>query len=147
VPRHPATARCRQTRFVPGTLAADAVRFHCDQNVATRVVVLLRACGVSFSTASETGLAGVADVDQLAYAAAHGRVLITNDVKADFVALAGSVPHVGVLLCNGEGRFPRDVFRRCLGLWAAAGEAGLVSPDTPGRGATARAGSRQCPAG
>jgi hypothetical protein len=132
VPRHPPSARCRQIRFVPGTLAAPDVRFHCDQNVATRVAVLLRGRGISVSTTSETGLTGVDDIDQLRYAAAHGRILITNDVKANFVALADSLPHAGVLFCNGGGRFPRDVFRRCLELWAAADEPAPTTADTRG---------------
>lgn len=119
----PRSAHCRQIRFVPGSLVGDEIRFHCDQNVPNRLVDMLRARGVSVSTTSGARLADRSDVEQLRYAARHRRVLITNDVKWDFVALAESMPHAGVLFCNGGGRFPRDVLRRCLELRVSLGGA------------------------
>ena len=126
MPHHPPSARCRQIRFVPGTLAAPEVRFHCDQNVPKRLADMLRARGIDVSTTGDAKLHGRPDADQLGHAAIERRVLITNDVKADFVALAESVPHAGVLFCNGGGRFPRDVLWRCLDLVAAAAESATL---------------------
>lgn len=108
------TPHCRIIRFVPGSRPGPVVRFHCDENVSGRLVKLLRGSGFDVSTCATARLCREGDEAHLRYAAKNGRILITNDVKPDFAALVESTEHAGVLLCNGGGRFPRDVFRRCL---------------------------------
>jgi hypothetical protein len=56
----------------------------------------LRARGIDASTAGEAGQLGASDTALLAFAKAHGRVLITAD--ADHLRLhAAGVPHAGIL--------------------------------------------------
>jgi hypothetical protein len=108
------TPHNRIIRFVPGELAGPVVRFHCDEDVnLKRLVPMLRDRGYDVTTSPGAGLLGKSDIDQLRFAAAEGRILITNDTL-HFSTLAHEERHAGVLLCNGGGRFPRDVLRRCL---------------------------------
>jgi hypothetical protein len=108
------TPHNRIIRFVPGELSGPVVRFHCDEDVnLKRLVPMLRDRGFDVTTSPGVGLLGTSDLEQLRFAAREGRVFITNDTL-HFSVLAFEEPHAGVLLCNGGGRFPRDVLRRCL---------------------------------
>jgi len=71
-------------------------RFLTDEHIPNAVVRGLRARGVDASTAGEAGQLGASDTALLAFAQAHGRVLITAD--ADHLRLhAAGVPHAGIL--------------------------------------------------
>ena len=67
---------------------AEAIRYHLDEHVATAVAVGLRSRGVDVTTTVEAGLMRASDLDQLAYARAERRVLVTHD--ADFLRLHGA---------------------------------------------------------
>ena len=65
-------------------------------------------------TAVESGLLGVSDEQQLAFAASHGRVLLTHN-RDDFIQLdvawrESNRPHAGLLLAQMQP--PQDVARR-----------------------------------
>lgn len=76
----------------------NLLRFYLDEHLSTTITEGLRARGVDAVTTAEAGRAGqeIPDPDQLRYATAEGRVMVTRD--RDFVALAGTgVSHAGIL--------------------------------------------------
>lgn len=77
---------------------ADAIRFYLDQQQSPAVAAGLRARGIDVLTAHEAGRCGFSDLDQLAFAAAEGRVLVTFDT--DFLVLhANGESHAGIAWC------------------------------------------------
>jgi predicted nuclease of predicted toxin-antitoxin system len=106
---------CRLIHLFCGTLATEWTCFHCDENVNEQVAILLRGRGLDVTTSREAKLCGAADERQLLHAARERRILITNDAL-HFPVLAAHLPHAGILVCNGGGRFPEEVVRRCLEL-------------------------------
>jgi len=77
---------------------AEVVRYYADQHVPRPVVEGLRRRGIDVLTAQEAGRCALPDPDQLAFAAAENRVLVTFD--PDFLALhqAGTT-HAGIAWC------------------------------------------------
>jgi predicted nuclease of predicted toxin-antitoxin system len=77
---------------------ADPIRFFFDQHVPSAVARGLRQHGIDVLTAQDAGRCGFSDPDQLAFATAQGRVLMTFDT--DFLTLAaGGVTHAGIAWC------------------------------------------------
>ena len=77
---------------------AEAIRYFADQHLPRPVVDGLRRRGIDVLTAQEAGRCGVPDPDQLAFATAQGRVLVTFD--PDFLALhQAGTPHAGIAWC------------------------------------------------
>lgn len=64
---------------------ADRIRYHLDEHIATAVAIGLRARGIDVTTTDEAGLRAADDDEQLAFAHAAGRVLVTHD--ADFLRM------------------------------------------------------------
>ncbi len=78
---------------------ADPIRFYADQHYPAPVTAGLRRRGIEVVTAQDAGQCGAADPDQLAFATAARRVLLTFD--SDFVALHQSgVSHAGLVWCQ-----------------------------------------------
>jgi len=78
---------------------ADPVRYYLDQNVLGGVAPGLRVLGIDAVTAQELGRCGLPDPDQLAFATAEGRVLVTFD--QDFLVLhASGISHAGIAWCH-----------------------------------------------
>lgn len=74
---------------------ADPVQYYFDQHMNPVVAVGLRRRGIDVLTAQDAGRCGYDDPDQLAFAAADGRVMFTFDV--DYLALhAAGTPHAGI---------------------------------------------------
>jgi predicted nuclease of predicted toxin-antitoxin system len=67
---------------------ARTIRFHLDENCDPRIAAGLRLHGIDVTTTPEAGLLHASDEDQLAYAVAHGRAIITQDT--DFLHIAAS---------------------------------------------------------
>jgi hypothetical protein len=77
---------------------ADRVQFYLDQHIPGAVATGLRQRGIDVLTAQEAGRCGLPDADQLHFATARQRVLVTFDT--DFLALAASgAPHAGIAWC------------------------------------------------
>lgn len=57
----------------------ERLRYYLDEHIDPAVAAQLRARGVDAITAAEAGRAGqsIADIEQLAYAATQGRVMVT----------------------------------------------------------------------
>jgi predicted nuclease of predicted toxin-antitoxin system len=76
---------------------AEPIRFYFDQHVWRSLARALRARGVELLTAQDAGQCGLPDPDQLAFAAAEERVMMTFDT--DYLALHNSgTQHAG----NGQ---------------------------------------------
>lgn len=77
---------------------AESVRYFMDQHFPAPVSSALKRHGVNVLTAQEANRCGVSDAEQLAFAAAEGRVLVTFD--SDFLALdQGGTQHSGIAWC------------------------------------------------
>ena len=78
---------------------ADPVRYYLDQNIHGAVATGLRRHGIDVVTAQEANRCGLPDTDQLAFATAEDRVLVTHDV--DYLTLAATgVTHAGIAWCK-----------------------------------------------
>jgi len=58
---------------------ADPIRYYLDQNVYGAVASGLRQHGIDVLTAQEAGRCGLPDAEQLAFATAEERVMVTFD--------------------------------------------------------------------
>jgi len=80
---------------------ATQISFHLDEHVATAVAHGLRRRAVDVTTTVEEGLMSSTDEEQLAYATAAGRVMVTHDV--DYLVLhAQQVSHAGICYCHQD---------------------------------------------
>jgi hypothetical protein len=78
---------------------AEPIRFYLDQNILGGVAPGVRSRGIDIVSAQEAGRCGLSDPDQLAFATAEGRVLVTYD--QDVLALhATGIPHAGIAWCH-----------------------------------------------
>lgn len=78
---------------------ADPLRFYLDEHIAGAVAAGLRHHGIDVLTMQEAGRCGLPDPDQLAFAAAEERVLVTHDT--DYLVLAaGGAAHAGIAWCD-----------------------------------------------
>lgn len=79
----------------------DSIRFYLDQHFPGPVAHGLRRHGVDILSAQEAGRCGYSDQDQLAFAAAQQRVLVTFD--SDYLVLHKSgVKHAGIAWCQEQ---------------------------------------------
>lgn len=100
---------------MPQGAAEDAVKFYFDEHVHPAVAAYLRKHSIDVLTAQEAGRAGqgVSDAEQLAFATANGRVLVTSDndfLNPRIVPQLASGQHAGVvrlLLTVGVGGHSR----------------------------------------
>jgi hypothetical protein len=77
---------------------SEPVRFYLDQHQSHALAAGLRSRGIDVLTASDAGRCGLPDPDQLAFATAQGRVMVSFD--PDFLALhASGVAHAGIAWC------------------------------------------------
>lgn len=76
----------------------ERLRYYLDEHMRPAIAEQLRAHGIDVVTTAEAGRAhhGLADEDQLRFAAESQRVLVTED--SDFVRLAATQqPHAGIV--------------------------------------------------
>jgi hypothetical protein len=77
---------------------ADPIRYYLDQHVYGPVLAGLRQCGIDVLSAQEAGRCGLSDADQLIFATAEERVMVTFDL--DYLALHNSgTQHGGIAWC------------------------------------------------
>lgn len=79
------------------------LRYYFDEHLSDAIAEQLRTRGVDVVTAKEVGRANrtISDDEQLAFAHANGRVLVTKD--RDYVMLAYShIPNAGVILLQRD---------------------------------------------
>jgi len=84
--------------------------------VSHAIAYALRRRGVEVSTTTEAGLLGAEDANQLAYAIAERRVLVTYD--PDLIDLAHRhQAHAGIAYCDQARRSLRGIIRSLLLIW------------------------------
>jgi hypothetical protein len=75
------------------------IRYYTDEHVSRAVINGLRQRGVDVLSVPEADRIGTADNEQLAFALAEGRVLLTYDT--DYLVLhAAGVSHAGIVYAN-----------------------------------------------
>ena len=62
------------------------MKLYLDEDISPKVADILRKSGMDVLSAHETGMLGASDVEQLSYAAAEGRALVTRN-RNDFITL------------------------------------------------------------
>ena len=73
----------------------EQIKFYLDEHIPAAVNDGLRLRGINVLTVQSAARTGLPDPDQLAYAYATGRVIVTMD--SDFLVLASNgVPHAGI---------------------------------------------------
>lgn len=88
------------------------MRFYVDEKMSPRIAEIGRRLGLDITSWQECGQAGKSDAEQLTFAAAEGRCVVTQDFR-DFRALSrrwrtAGLSHAGVMYVKAN--FPvRDV--------------------------------------
>lgn len=102
-----------------------SLAFLLDEDISPRVADGLRRAAIDAASVHELGRGnlGIADAEQLAFAAASGRVLVTYN-RADFQALDEAwrlrgQSHCGILWCS-ERSIPRRAIGELVRALAAA---------------------------
>ena len=79
----------------------EQIRFYLDEQIPRAITEGLRHRGVDVLTVQEAGKSGLSDIEQLNFALAERRVLITMD--SDFLLLARRpVPHAGIAYASAS---------------------------------------------
>jgi predicted nuclease of predicted toxin-antitoxin system len=92
------------------------IRFHLDENCDPRIAVGLRLHGADITTTPEVGLLHAPDELQLAFAIAHGRVIVTQDT--DFLRLAAKAEtSPGIAFFPAQNRSIGAVIRALHLIW------------------------------
>jgi len=78
------------------------VKLYLDEDISPKVSEILRKKGMDAASAHETGMLEASDEEQLAFAAADGRAMVTRN-RDDFITLTvqffeGLKPHKGVII-------------------------------------------------
>lgn len=77
------------------------VRYYVDEHIARAVVNGLRRRGIDVVMPAETAMRGRSDPDQLAFATANGRIIVTKD--QDFLRLhAAGEEHAGIVFAQAD---------------------------------------------
>ena len=89
-------------------------RFYSNENIALQVVLELRSLGHDVLTSLDAGRANAAvpDAEVLAFAAAEGRILLSNN-RRHFLQLhrQRTSPHSGIVVCTFDPDFRRQADR------------------------------------
>jgi predicted nuclease of predicted toxin-antitoxin system len=94
------------------------VRLYLDEDVSVLIKQLLASRGFDVLTAQEAGSLGAADAEQLAFATAHDRAIVTHN-HGDFEALAAdylasSRHHAGIIIAYR--RRPNEIAQRLIAI-------------------------------
>lgn len=84
------------------------MNLYLDEDPSPQIARRLREAGADAVSAIEAGNVQRSDREQLRYAAAEGRVLVTRNVRHSIVlakdAIARQQPHAGIMLCSSSLR-------------------------------------------
>jgi hypothetical protein len=92
------------------------IRFHLDEHASKALANALRQCGIDVTRTPEVGLLHATDAEQLAYASANARTIVTHD--PDFLTLnALGVEHAGIAYCPATKYRLRDLILALVTVW------------------------------
>jgi len=92
---------------------SDRIRFHLDEPADPDVARGLRKHGVDITTSQEVGLRTRSDAEQLAFARAERRVIVTHD--PDFLRIARRTQdHPGIAFCEQTARSTGEIIRHLI---------------------------------
>jgi predicted nuclease of predicted toxin-antitoxin system len=95
---------------------AEPIRFFADQHFPGPVSHALARHGIDALTVQDAGRCGLPDPDQLAFATAEERVMLTFDT--DYLALHYSgAQHAGIVWCRAEKYRIGELFHLLLTLF------------------------------
>ncbi len=94
------------------------MKLYLDEDISPNVCVILRKKGVDATSAHEAGMLQASDEEQLAFAAAEGRAIVTRN-KDDFITLTVQFfedlkPHQGLIIVPYT--IPGSEFRKLAAL-------------------------------
>jgi predicted nuclease of predicted toxin-antitoxin system len=90
-----------------------AIRFHLDEHISAAVAAGLRRRNIDVTTCADAGLVGATDMAHIEFAAASGRVLVTQD--DDFLRLhLQGVAHAGIAYCQQQSVSIGEMLRRVV---------------------------------
>lgn len=90
--------------------------FHLDENVDGAIAEGLKRKGVDVTTTPEAGLLGATDEEQVAFARAQRRIILTHD--ADFLRLhKAGVEHAGIVYMRQGQRSIGEILRGLIKIW------------------------------
>jgi uncharacterized protein with PIN domain len=95
------------------------IRYHLDEHMHPAVAAGLRRRGVDVTTTLGARLTGASDEDQLAFAAAQGRVLVTRD-RHFLVLDREGVAHAGIAFWHSKRRNVGQLVLDLVLLWRGA---------------------------
>ncbi len=132
---------------------AEPIRYYMDEHLPAQVTQGLRRLGIDVLTAQEAGRCGLPDPDQLAFATAQERVMVTFDT--DYLALhragvrhAGSAwtPHRSTNSGCSHGSWnsctPSPIATRCATAWNTCKPSGPLGRRDAGKAAMNVRGAR-----
>jgi hypothetical protein len=81
------------------------VKFYLDEDISPKVSAILRKKGVDAVSAHDSDMLQASDAEQLAFAAAQGRVMVTRN-RDDYITLTVQFfddlkPHEGLIIIPG----------------------------------------------
>jgi predicted nuclease of predicted toxin-antitoxin system len=80
------------------------MKLYLDEDLSPQIARRLREAGLDAVSAIEAGNVQLSDREQLRWAAAEGRALVTRNVRHFVVlardAIARQEPHAGIILCS-----------------------------------------------
>jgi hypothetical protein len=92
------------------------IRYHLDESVPNAIANGLRLRSIDVTTTKDAGLLEAPDDEQLAYAHANHRVIVSFD--DDFLALASQgAEHSGIAYCHQRERSIGQVVNGLVSLW------------------------------
>lgn len=92
------------------------IRFHLDENCDPRIAHGLRRLGIDVTTTPDVGMRNATDQEQLAYAIATGRMIVTQDVGFLRAAAAGT-GHPGIGFYAHQSRTVGQVIHSLQLIW------------------------------
>jgi predicted nuclease of predicted toxin-antitoxin system len=95
----------------------EPIRFHLYEHIDGAIADGLRRRGIDVTTMAGVALCGTTDEEQLAFARAEARVMVTYD--DDYLRLhQRGVPHAGIAFCRPQSRSIGEVLRSLMLIWA-----------------------------
>ena len=95
----------------------EPIRFHLDEHIDGAIADGLRRRGIDVTTTAGVALRGATDEEQLAFARAERRVMVTHD--DDYLRLhQRGVLHAGIAFCRPQLRSIGEVLRSLILIWA-----------------------------